>query len=336
MSLKNLKKQMKENNKKKLVEDSNSGSNRDERFYIPSQDAEGKINVKVRLLPSYIKDEDGDPISLESYAKVKYHNISNCGKEKRWMGKTLCRRSIGKECPICDHGWDIYNEMKDEDKEKALKLGRKWWSQEKIITNIQVLEDKENPENEGKIFLFEMGIQIYNNIKAQMTCEENKTIDDRDFYKVDKEAVQFDAWDLDESFVLQLSRTAGEKSADGKSWKDFPVWSKTRLLTEDAPEEVENQEELVEKAYSLVEFKDEAHYPTLEETESKLKFLTYQEDEDDSKEKNLAESDEEEEEEEKPKSKVKKESKKKEEPKEEVEDDSLTDLSSFMDELDNM
>jgi len=99
MGLADLKKDMKSKNKKKL-EDKGYASQKDERFYVPSIDENDKVNVKIRLLPSYVKDEDGTPISLESFTSVKYHNISNCGKDKRWIPKTLCRKRIGEKCAI--------------------------------------------------------------------------------------------------------------------------------------------------------------------------------------------------------------------------------------------
>ena len=82
MSLKDLKAKMKKENVSKM-NDTGYQATKDDRFYIPSVDSDNKVNVKIRLIPSYLKDSDGEIESLESYKEVSYHNISNCGKEKR-------------------------------------------------------------------------------------------------------------------------------------------------------------------------------------------------------------------------------------------------------------
>lgn len=357
MGLADLKKDLKSKNKKKL-EDKGHSSSKDERFYTPTVDENGKVNVKVRLLPSYVKDEDGNPTSLESYVSVNYHAISDCGKDKRWYPKTLCRKTIGEKCAICDHGSEVFSDLKDEglSKSDAGKKAGKWWSDAKFITNIIIIEDKEQPDNVGKTFLFEINKQIMNNIKAQMAPDDFETdfIDERDLFIMDDEVQAFDAWDLDETFVLHLSRTAGEKDATGKKWKEFPSWGKSRLLVEKGPEELseDEQEELIEGAYDLSEFKDEKNYPSYEDTVKTINFLTYVTDskdgDDDAKEdkkKDLSESEEEEDEAPKSKAKSKEERKagrgtsKKTEPEPEEEsgsddtsdDDLLKDIDDLID-----
>lgn len=350
MSLADLKKDLKSKNKKKL-EDKGYTSTKDERFYTPSVDENGKVNVKARLLPSYVKDEDGQPVSLESFVSVNYHSISDCGKDKRWYAKTLCRKTIGEKCAICDHGSEMFSNLKEDgmSKSDAGKKAGKWWSDGKFITNILILEDKENPDNVGKTFLFEINKQIMNNIKAQMSPDDYETdfIDERDLFIIDDEVQAFDAWDLDESFVIHLSRTAGEKDPSGKKWKEFPSWGKSRLLVEKGPEELaeDEQEKLIESTYDLSEFKDEKNYPTYEETVKTINFLTYvtdSKDDDagadakDEKQKELSESEEDEEEKPKKTATSKEDRKKKKvdpEPEPEPDDKDDADLLADIDDL---
>ena len=77
MGLADLKKDMKSKNKKKL-EDKGYASQKDERFYVPSIDENDKVNVKIRLLPSYVKDEDGTPISLEDRKSTRLNSSHRC------------------------------------------------------------------------------------------------------------------------------------------------------------------------------------------------------------------------------------------------------------------
>ncbi len=277
--LKKLKKEMLENNKAKMEGKSSFENNVDERFYIPSQDAEGRISVKLRFIPSLSKDEDGDVIAIDSFAKVRYHNISDCGKEKRWMAKTLCPRSIGKDCPVCDHGTEVFNALKEQGQSKtdAGKKAGKWWSQEKFITNILIVEDTEKPENEGKIFLFEFGKEIFNNINAQTNPKnagDNEYIDEDTDLLDDGQS--FDGWDLDSSPIFKLNRTVGQKNTDGKTWKKFPSWAKSKFDIKSFEEiDEKEQEKLMKEAYSLDEFKDAKKYPTKEFLQKKIDFLTY-------------------------------------------------------------
>ena len=246
-------------------------SKKDPRFLVPSIDAKGKCNMKIRFLP--FENED----SVFGHVEVKYHSISEVGKEQRWIPKTPCPTTIGEDCPICEHGWTEWKDEDSKDKKKAIL--KRWISDEKYITNVMVIEDKENPENEGKVFLYEMGRQVFNNITAQSSCNDELTDDikERDFLTdEDDDFVEFEAWDIEDSPVFHLKRTAGVKK--GKGYSKFPSWGASTFDLESFEDISEQYEELAEakKLHDLSAFEDEDEYPKENELTAKLEFLLYE------------------------------------------------------------
>jgi len=134
--------------------DSNNTRNyQDERFWVLTRDETGNGNAVIRFLPN--KNENDLP-----FKPTFKHTIKINGKY--FIDK--CPTTIGKDCPICD--WN-----KGQDKDFILKNGtyrKKSW-----ICNILVISDPKNRENEGKVFLFEFGKQIYNILKETVQPEED-------------------------------------------------------------------------------------------------------------------------------------------------------------------
>ena len=126
---------------------SSGGANDDPRFYKVKTDSEGRFLATVRFLP---------PPQGESVARVPYYSHYFSGVDNSWYVEA-CPKTIGKKCPVCDHTYEIYTEYGKEGarKRNAGKYQKKAW-----ISNILVLEDKQNPENEGKVFLYKYGVTV--------------------------------------------------------------------------------------------------------------------------------------------------------------------------------
>jgi len=131
----------------------------DERFWDLSKDSKGNGEALIRFLP--LQDT-----TKEEAVKVYSHFFQENGKKFY----TLCPKTNGweEECFACDFAqkfWDKYNESKsDDDKKIAGNYGRKV----RFISNILVVNDPKKPENNGKVFLFNYGITIYNKIQHFM------------------------------------------------------------------------------------------------------------------------------------------------------------------------
>jgi len=145
-------------------EESNSSFS-DERFYTPDW-KDGKFEGIIRFLPN--KDLEELP-----YFKYYRHNISNNGR----FLNVICPTSFGLDCPICKKNGEDWA----HDEDAVRKRSRK----QNFVSNIIVIKDNKNPDNEGKVFLYRYGKTIFQKIESVRKPEED-SIDDPieifDFY----------------------------------------------------------------------------------------------------------------------------------------------------------
>lgn len=118
-------------------------NNQDSRFFKLTTDKEGYGTAVIRFLP----DADGE------WFKMMYRNNVNTTKNgvRRWL-QEWSPKTIGLADPITEEWSRLYNSPKTEDKEKARSIVR----QVRYIANVRVVDDPENPENNGKNFLMDM------------------------------------------------------------------------------------------------------------------------------------------------------------------------------------
>lgn len=112
----------------------------DNRFYKLGKDKNGNGAALIRFLP------DSEKGMIQKLFKVNTTIVKN-GK-KRFVSE-FSPSSIGQPCPFQEQWQNLWNAG---DKEGAKQFGRGI----KYIANIKVLKDPANPQNEGKIFLYEM------------------------------------------------------------------------------------------------------------------------------------------------------------------------------------
>lgn len=238
----------------------------DERFYKISKGKDGNGSVKIRFIPSF----NNEKTKLNTFITRAVHGVTQYktigGEKKKRFINEICPKMVSKEreCPICDHAWDNYNRLIDSDEKAAKEFPKAFASKSKYISNIQIIEDSENPSNEGKIFLFEYGDQIQKLIKAQSqpSAEEIK----------DKGMTPFNAWDLMKGKDFRLKLKDGKHTANG-----FPSWEESFFVT-DASSHVEDMkamEALLNEAIILDEFIDDTHVNSLEKIVASLNYVLY-------------------------------------------------------------
>jgi hypothetical protein len=126
-----------------------SKESHDERFFVPGKDSEGNIAATIRFLPS----PDSPPVMPETYHWFK----GPSGKTY----KENCPKADHKTCPACQFAGKAWG---DGDQQAY----KKWGNKTKYVANIAVINDINNPENNGKVFLFRFGATIYKMIDAKM------------------------------------------------------------------------------------------------------------------------------------------------------------------------
>lgn len=135
------------------MKDQNSGSGnfKDERIYQPEFKDDGTAKAVIRFLEA----PDVDLPIVKTYS----HYFRGVGG---WY-VDLCPTTIGGECPVCEDNTKHWNAGKED-------FVRKRRSSRTLhyYANILVVEDKKNPENEGKVFLYKFGKKIYEKFEDAM------------------------------------------------------------------------------------------------------------------------------------------------------------------------
>ena len=147
MSFQNLKSRSKQSTEKLTAELSklskkSSDSYKDERVWRPQTDKTGNGYAVIRFLPAC----DGEDIP---WARVFSHAFKGKGG---WFIEN-CPTTIGGKCPMCEVNNELWNSGLESDKDIARAQKRKL----SYYSNILVVSDPANPENEGKVFLYKYG-----------------------------------------------------------------------------------------------------------------------------------------------------------------------------------
>ena len=202
------------------IEKMNKGSTggADERLWKLEVDKAGNGYAVIRFLPA----PNGEELP---WAKVWSHAFQGPGG---WYIENSLT-TLGQKDPVSEYNRLLWNSGNDADKDLARKQKRKL----SYISNIYVVKDPTNPQNEGKVFLYKFGKKIFDKITAAMQPEFE-----------DEEAIDpFDFWQ-GANFKLKAKNVAGYRNYDSS---EFAAVSP--LLDDD-----DALEALWKKQYPLVEF----------------------------------------------------------------------------------
>jgi len=239
MSFENLKKQSKLGSlTEKLVKEvekmNNSESSSDDRFWKLSVDKSNNGYAVIRFLPA----PNGEDIP---FVKVYSHAFQGPGG---WL-IDQCLTTVNQKCPVCEHNSGLWNNGTDAGKEVARKQKRKLT----YISNIYVVKDPTNPENEGKVFLFKYGKKIFDKIMEAMQPE----------YEDETPINAFDFWQ-GANFKLKAKSVAGYRNYDSSEFASVGA-----LLDDD-----DAMEAIWKKQYSLAEFVAPDQFKTYDELKKRL------------------------------------------------------------------
>ena len=190
----------------------------DERLWKLEVDKAGNGYAVIRFLPAPDKEE-------LPWAKVWSHAFQGPGG---WYIENSLT-TLGQKDPVSEYNRLLWNSGNDADKDLARKQKRKL----SYISNIYVVKDPTNPQNEGKVFLYKFGKKIFDKITAAMQPEFE-----------DEEAIDpFDFWQ-GANFKLKAKNVAGYRNYDSSEFATV-----SPLLDDD-----DALEALWKKQYPLVEF----------------------------------------------------------------------------------
>ena len=145
-------------------------SYKDERLWKPGIDKAGNGYAVIRFLPE-IEGEDTPFVSVYSHTF----------KGKGGYFWENCPTTIGEKCPVCAANTELWNSGIEDDKNLARQRKRKLT----YISNILVIEDPANPENKGKVFLYQYGTKIFQKIQglAHPEFQDEVAVDPFNFWK---------------------------------------------------------------------------------------------------------------------------------------------------------
>ena len=143
----------------------------DERYWsVPIDEKTGNGTALIRFLPI----SNGDKIP---WVSLYSHGFQGPGG---WYIENSLT-TLGQSDPISEMNTELWNTGIDANKEIVRKRKRK----QHFISNILVLSDPKNPQNEGKVFLFKYGKKLFSKIQEKLQPEfaDEQPTDVFDYWK---------------------------------------------------------------------------------------------------------------------------------------------------------
>ncbi|CAL9982168.1 single strand DNA binding protein [Vibrio phage K469] len=249
----------------RLAQQGQGGFQKDDRVWKWSWDDNMVSSSKIRFLPTAMcdmaKDEKGEfpeGTVLTPCALILSHYFQGpSGNYYRENGLG----TFGEDCPVRTHDSPLWKQWKENGKDEGVKkvlMNR--MAKEEYIANILVIEDAQNPENNGKVFLFKFGRAVKNLLDAAANPK---------FATDPKIEDVFCAW---EGATLNLD-IVGEKRKFN-NWEGIvpKEWGKCSW---DQPSPLAGTEEEIEeiwgRTHSIMDFYDRKHFKSYDELEKRFK-----------------------------------------------------------------
>jgi hypothetical protein len=153
--------------------------------------------------------------------------------------------TLGKDDPVSEMNSKLWNTGIESDKDIARKRKRRLH----YVSNICVVSDPENPENNGKVFLYTYGAKIFEKIMNSMQPQ----------YEDETAVNPFDLW-KGANFKMKIAQVAGFRNYDRSEFGGVEALNADDTVLED----------IYNKEYSLKEFTDPSTYKTYSELNLKL------------------------------------------------------------------
>ena len=211
----------------------------DDRLWKPEVDKTGNGYAVIRFLPA----PNGEELP---WAKMYTHAFQGPGG---WYIENSLT-TIGQKDPLGEINRELWNAGGEgsPEREQARKQKRKL----SYYSNIYVVQDKANPENEGRVFLYKYGKKIFDKIMEAMQPE----------FEDEQPINPFDFWQ-GANFKLKIKKVAGYWNYDSSEFD-----SVAPLLDDD-----DALEALWQKEYSLTAITAEDQFKSYEQLETRLKMV---------------------------------------------------------------
>ena len=207
----------------------------DDRIWKPVMDKTGNGFAIIRFLPA----PKGEELP---WAKLWSHAFQ--GPTGQWYIENSLT-TVGQNDPVSEHNSALWNSGVESDKEIARKQKRKL----QYYSNIYVVKDSANPENEGKVFLYRFGKKIFDKVMETM----------QPAFEDETPVNPFDFWE-GANFKLKLRKVDGYWNYDKSEFEAPSALSKKD----------DELEEIWGKQYSLSEFTAPTNFKSYDELQTRL------------------------------------------------------------------
>jgi hypothetical protein len=249
MNFSNLKKQSKDfSNLLKKVDEMNKPTydkdDSTDNYWKPTQDKAGNALAVIRFLPGPAVDGD------DALPWVQYwdHGFQSKTTGKWYIEKSLTTLGQGVKDPVSEYNSTLWNASTDDNSPER-KQARDQKRRLHYVSNVYVVSDPKNPQNEGKVFLFKYGKKIFDKITKMM----NPDLDS------EKKINPFDLWE-GANFKLKMTRQSG-----------YPNYDESTFLTPGPLSEDDSELEQIWKTeYSLKEIIDPKNFKTYDQLKARL------------------------------------------------------------------
>ena len=224
----------------KSYQDPNAG-----KFWKPTRDKAGNGFAVIRFLPASQGEE-------MPFVRIWDHGFQ--GPTGLWYIENSLT-TLNQDDPISEFNSKLWNSGVESDKEQARKQKRRL----KYTANIYVVKDPGNPENEGKVFMYQFGKKIFDKLNDLM----NPTFED------EEPTNPFDLWE-GANFRLKIRQFEGYPNYDKSEFDPASALS----------EDDEALERIWGEQHSLQELVSESNFKSYAELKTKMyRVLDLQNDE---------------------------------------------------------
>ena len=208
----------------------------DDRFWKPTRDKAGNGYAVVRFLPA----KEGEDLPW-----VRYWDHGFKGPTGLWYIENSLT-SIGQDDPVSESNGLLWNSGRDED--KALARDRK--RRLHYVSNVLVVSDPSNPQNEGKVFVYKFGKKIFDKIMDVMQPQ----------FADEQPVNPYDFWEVAD-FKIKIRKVEGWVNYDKSEF------AKAAPLMGGDEEQLEG---VYNKLHSLADFIDPKNYKSYDELKAKM------------------------------------------------------------------
>jgi hypothetical protein len=206
----------------------------DDRFWRPEVDKSGNGYAVIRFLPAPANED-------VPFVRVWDHGFQGPGGW--YIEKSLT--TLGQKDPVSEYNTELWNSGIESNKEVVRKQKRRL----AFVSNIYVVKDPSNPQNEGKVFLYQYGKKIFDKINSAMHPE----------FQDDESINPFDFWN-GANFKLKIRTVEGYRNYDSSAFD-----TQSALIDDD-----EELEKIWKQEQSLQEFINQKNFKSYDDLKAKL------------------------------------------------------------------